>query len=372
MEIGRKHILKNEGSCNDGKVILLKRYKASDMESGKDDSVMESRTIRTRSNKCQPLERERINSSSLSPNKRFTTSQNLENTQRKRQKIRGFDKELSEGNKRLKKTKDSGSRRWQYSSVTRRKFDSTADSHLDTEGIKSTVERKESLLDEVAEEESELELVLEGLGLSGKKRVDSKSNMVRKAQSTRSMVGVNEGKKQVARLVKGIWLSIEEEKFEPKKAKSELEKELARAKIEAIKEVRQLKASHAMAIGQLQVEVKANLDEMVEKRDRLGRHLMLKRYSEEEVDAIKADTYLEEGDDEEAEVVGVADGLDGASFQTVLDNQGDNVKLPEGGSKKVVREMSLRINDLEFGLAREKETSKALLSVQAEQQVISE
>ncbi|KAF6166236.1 hypothetical protein GIB67_031020 [Kingdonia uniflora] len=101
---------------------------------------------------------------------------------------------------------------------------------------------------------------------------------------------------------------------------------------------------------------------MVEERDRLGRHLMLKGYFEEEVDTIKADTYVKEGDDEEARVVGVVDGLDGAFRQTVLDNQGDDAELPEGGSEKALREMSLRVKDLESGLAREREASKALLS----------
>ncbi|KAF6162659.1 hypothetical protein GIB67_013273 [Kingdonia uniflora] len=41
-------------------------------------------------------------------------------------------------------------------------------------GMKSQVERKESLLDEVAEEKAEPKFVLEGLGLSRKKKVDSK------------------------------------------------------------------------------------------------------------------------------------------------------------------------------------------------------
>ncbi|KAF6161754.1 hypothetical protein GIB67_013831 [Kingdonia uniflora] len=356
---------------------------------------------------------------------------------RERRKIRGFDKELSEGDKWLKRAKDSGSRRWQYNSVVRGKLGSTTNSHSDTKGfpgqlvsyppgsdafkvfykakvavggkwgnyiefvgrqfkgctvaegekyyyllanleveklnsgidesisleyfdgdvrsdllegflcylsqleygssflltnlvkgimnaigacVKSTVERKESLLDEVAEKETELELVLEGLGLSKKKRVDSNLD-------------------KVARLVKGIWLGIEEGKSKLKKMKSELEKDLARAKTEAMKEVR------------------------------LGRHLMLKGYSAEEVDAIKTNTYVEEENNEEAKAVGVVDGLDGISRQTVLDNQGDDVDLPEGGSDKVVREMSLRINDLESRLARERDTSKALLSVQAELQV---
>ncbi|KAF6147303.1 hypothetical protein GIB67_009786 [Kingdonia uniflora] len=147
--------------------------------------------------------------------------------------------------------------------------------------------------------------------------------------------GEEDTSKMVAHLVKGIWLGIEDEKSELKKAKNGLEKELARAKTEAMKEVRQLKASHVVAINQLQVEVKANLDEMVEERNRLGHHLMLTGYSGEEVDAIKADTYVEEEDEEEAEAVGVVDGLDGVSRQTVLDNQGDDVELPDGGSEKV-------------------------------------
>ncbi|KAF6164979.1 hypothetical protein GIB67_005348 [Kingdonia uniflora] len=44
-----------------------------------------------------------------------------------------FDKELSEGDQCLKRVKDIGSRRWQYSSVVREGFNATADSHSDTE-----------------------------------------------------------------------------------------------------------------------------------------------------------------------------------------------------------------------------------------------
>ncbi|KAF6141199.1 hypothetical protein GIB67_018289 [Kingdonia uniflora] len=251
-------------------------------------------------------------------------------------------------------------------------------------------ERKEPLLDKVAEEETELELVLEGLGLGRKKRVDSMSNKFGSAESyqgeqssskiTEEMdaegsvslwhhwkwLAVLQGKvdmsKVDSRLVKGIWLGIEEEKSKLKKANVELEKELARFRTDAQKEVRQLKALYAVVIGQLHVDTKANLDKMVEERDRLGHHLMLKGYFEEKVDAIKADTYVEEEDEEEAEAAGIVDGLDDVSRQMVLDNQGDDVELPEGGSEKAVREISLRINDLESGLSRERKTSKALLS----------
>ncbi|KAF6154413.1 hypothetical protein GIB67_028305 [Kingdonia uniflora] len=283
----------------------------------------------------------------------------------------------SEG-KRLKRAKCSGSRGWEYSSVASGKLDSSADSHPDTEGrnspeesifkmgrssvdevstsgrtnetdsggeggleqfssfpgVKSTVERKESWLDEVVKLETELELVLGELGLSIKKRVESKSKTVAKAQPnlTTGKIARKFSKRQIKKALPASGTTL-------KKAKNELEKNLARAKTDALKEVKQLKAAHAVAIGQLQVEAKANLDETTEKRDRLGRRLMLKGNSQEEIDAIKADTYAKE-EEEEAEVLRVVNGLDGVSPQTVLDNQGDNVELPEGGNEKVALDAS--------------------------------
>ncbi|KAF6151790.1 hypothetical protein GIB67_010364 [Kingdonia uniflora] len=216
---------------------------------------------------------------------------------------------------------------------------------LNSAGVKSTVEKKKSLLDEVTEEETELELVLGELGLSRKKRVESSSKKIKKtfpASGTtvssevaqgkmrrvkplggsgekvaegrftsvddlkeveeRGWLAILQGKEDtsqmIARLVKGIWLGIEEQESGLKKAKSEQEKDLARAKTDALKEAKQLKG-----------------------------------YSLEEVDTIKANTYIEK-EEEEAKVLGVVDGLDGISPQMVLDNQGDDVELPEGGSEK--------------------------------------
>ncbi|KAF6149857.1 hypothetical protein GIB67_010931 [Kingdonia uniflora] len=239
-------------------------------------------------------------------------------------------------------------------------------------GVKSKVEKKEFLLDEVEEEETELEFVLcrllvpltgsgevakdkrrvEPSGELGKKVIEGRSAMVDdlKEVKERARLAVLHGEedtnKMVACLVKEIWLGIEEEKSELKKANIKLEKELVRSRTDALKKVRQLKASHTMEISQLQVETKANLGEMVEKHDKLRHHLMLKGYSKEKVDVIKADTYAEEEDEEEAEAVGIVDGLNGVSRQTAL------------------REMKLRIKDLESGLARERKTSKALLFAQ--------
>ncbi|KAF6165554.1 hypothetical protein GIB67_006444 [Kingdonia uniflora] len=240
------------------------------------------------------------------------------------------------------------------------------------QSVKSTVERKEPLLDEVSEEETELELALgelasgitgsgevaqgkrkrvEPLGGSGEKVAEEQSvsgdNLKEVEERARSAIlqGKEDTNHMVSCLIKGIWLSIEEQESELKKAKSKLEKNLARAKTDALKEVKQLKAAHVVAISQLQVE--------------------------EEVDAIKADTYAEEEEDE-AEVLRVMDGLDGVSPQTVLDNQRDDVVFLVDGSEKIVKETSFRINDLESGLAREIETSKALLSTQTELQVTFE
>ncbi|KAF6165576.1 hypothetical protein GIB67_022747 [Kingdonia uniflora] len=52
--------------------------------------------------------------------------------------------------------------------------------------------------------------------------------------------GKEDTSQMVSRLVKGIWLGIEEQESELKKAKSEQEKNLARAKTDALKEVKQL------------------------------------------------------------------------------------------------------------------------------------
>ncbi|KAF6167519.1 hypothetical protein GIB67_031720 [Kingdonia uniflora] len=160
---------------------------------------------------------------------------------------------------------------------------------------------------------------VEPSGESGEMVVEGRSAMVDdlKEVEERAMLAVLQGgedmSKIVARLVKGIWLGIEEEKTELKKANVKLEKELARSRTDALKEVRQLTASHAVTIDQLQVESKANFDEMVEERDRLGHYLMLKGYFEEEVDAIKADTYVEEEDEKKTKAVGIMEGLDGVS-----------------------------------------------------------
>ncbi|KAF6163348.1 hypothetical protein GIB67_025212 [Kingdonia uniflora] len=232
-------------------------------------------------------------------------------------------------------------------------------------GVKSLVARIESLLDEVAKDKAELKFVLEGLSLSRKKRVNSRSKKVQKTLSTRSMAGADDGKKQATggegqtNLAKtpGIDSSIQPEPLKLSKIAQKYPKKLMLralptsgttgsgdkvaerrpAVVDDLKEVEErarLAALHEEEDTRKMMEVRANLDKMVEEYDRLGRHLMLKGYYEEEVDAIKADTYVEEGDDEEVEVVGVMDGLDGVSHREVLDNQGDDTKLPEGDNKK--------------------------------------
>ncbi|KAF6156457.1 hypothetical protein GIB67_001500 [Kingdonia uniflora] len=130
------------------------------------------------------------------------------------------------------------------------------------------------------------------------KEVEERSRLV-------ALHGEKDTSKMVDHLVKEIWLGIEEEKFELKKGKIELEKKLARASTDVLKEAK------------------------------LVCHLMLKGYSKEKVQAIKADTYVEEVDEDEVKIVGVVDVLDGVSHRTVLDNQGDDNKLPEADNEKV-------------------------------------
>ncbi|KAF6155906.1 hypothetical protein GIB67_039237 [Kingdonia uniflora] len=86
---------------------------------------------------------------------------------------------------------------------------------------------------------------------------------------------------------------------------------------------------------------------VVAERNRLGRHLVSNGYSEDKMDAIKADTYVVKEEDEEIEdvVVGVVDGLD------------DELK-----------DMRLGIKDLEAELVKERDASTFLLSSQVELQ----
>ncbi|KAF6147576.1 hypothetical protein GIB67_035333 [Kingdonia uniflora] len=252
------------------------------------------------------------------------------------------------------------------------------------QSVKSTMERKESLLSEVAEEDTELELVLEGLGLNRKKRVDSRSSKVRKVQST-SLARPNPVKLSKAAkkyLMKWMLKALpasgttgssvmakdKKRRVEPSGQSGEKVVEGRSALVDDLKEVKEwarlavlqgeedtskMVAHHVKGIWPGIEEEKSELKKAILKR----RWMPLRR------------TLMLGKDEEEAEAVGIVDGLDGVPHQTVLDNQGDGIELPEGGSEKAVREMSLKINDLESGLAREREASKALLYAQAELEV---
>ncbi|KAF6151309.1 hypothetical protein GIB67_040582, partial [Kingdonia uniflora] len=286
-------------------------------------------------------------------------------------------------------------------------------------GLKSQVTRKESLLDTITQEKTELVAVLEDFGISRKKRVNSRVNKVQKYQSTRLMTrkwrgrgkkervepemsgvkvvedqpvveddwkdveekarlaalhGEEETSRMAARLMKGICLGVEEERVELKRKKVKLEKNAAQLKSDLSKEGKRLealKASQVVKINKLQAEAKVDLEEVVAERDRLGRHLMSKGYSEDEVDAIRADTYMKEDEDEEIEdvAIGIVDGLDGVSLQTVKYNQGDHKERPELENKEELKDIRLRIKDLEVELSLERETLTSLLSSPAELQV---
>ncbi|KAF6156561.1 hypothetical protein GIB67_000026 [Kingdonia uniflora] len=224
-------------------------------------------------------------------------------------------------------------------------------------GPRSQVTRKESLLDKVAQKETELEAVLEDLGIGRKKRVNIRV-------------------KKAARLMKGICFIVEEERVELKRKKVELEKNVARLKSDLSKEWKQLKAlkaSHVVEISKLWYVARMDLDKVVVMRDRLGRHLVSKGYSEEEVEAIRADTYVEE-EEVKDDVVGVVDGLDGMSPQLVKDNQEDDDERPEVETEKGLKDIRLRIKDLpnirymfrEKGLERIFRRKKIVIKVKEE------
>ncbi|KAF6163957.1 hypothetical protein GIB67_041205 [Kingdonia uniflora] len=266
-------------------------------------------------------------------------------------------------------------------------------------GVKSTVERKISLLDEVVEEETELKLVLGELGLSRKKRVESKSKRVVKAQSTRSMTGVDKGKRQTSgkefraktpRSGSSAQPNLTTKKLDQKFLKTQLKKVLPASGTTVCGEVAPGKRRMVKLLGNSGEKIvkgrSASMDASKRSKKGLGcsscqgdlaeyrrtgiraeegkeragekpgssqnrfpersqaakgRHLMLKGYSQEEVDAIKADTYTEE-EEEEVEVLGFVDCLDGVSPQMVLENQRDDVEFPEGGSE-MVEEKDFRI-----------------------------
>ncbi|KAF6152727.1 hypothetical protein GIB67_021387 [Kingdonia uniflora] len=156
--------------------------------------------------------------------------------------------------------------------------------------------------------------------------------------------GVEEMSKVAARLMKGIYLGIGEEKAELENRKVEFEKKVIRLKSDLVREGKRLDSVKAVE----EVEI-----------SEMG-------YSKAEVTIIMEDTYIKEKEDEDdvAEVVG---GLDGVSPQTEQENPGyDNVN-PE--KENEIKDIRLRIEELEHELTKEKEASASLLSLQAELQI---
>ncbi|KAF6150833.1 hypothetical protein GIB67_020916 [Kingdonia uniflora] len=203
---------------------------------------------------------------------------------------------------------------------------------LEFVGVKSTVERKESLLDEVTKEKTEFNLVLKGLGLSRKK------SLAQPNPGKQSKIAQKYPKKEMLKVMSASGTTgsseVANDKWRKVEPSGESREKVAEGQSSLVDDLKEVEERARLAVLQGEedtskmVKTKANLDEMVEEQDRLGHHLMLKGYSEEEVDVIKADTYVEEEDKEETEALGIMEGLDGISCQTVLDNQGDDVELP--------------------------------------------
>ncbi|KAF6135664.1 hypothetical protein GIB67_028235 [Kingdonia uniflora] len=177
---------------------------------------------------------------------------------------------------------------------------------VDHVGSRSKVTRMESLLESVAREGVELEIVLKELNLNRNKRANSRSE-------------------KTARLLKGIYLGIEEGKTELESGRVELEKKVAKLESDLALEGERLavaKASHKVLISELAEEVQKNVDDVAVQRDRLGHQLIAVEYTKVDLKAIMASTYIEE-DEGKKEVPadgGVVTGLDSVSPKTDLDN----------------------------------------------------
>ncbi|KAF6172173.1 hypothetical protein GIB67_024795 [Kingdonia uniflora] len=218
------------------------------------------------------------------------------------------------------------------------------------------VERKESLLNKVTLEETELEAVLEDFGISMKKRVNSRVEKVLKSQSTRLMTSADSSKKKgtdrerqaslpkTSGMDKGLpesftsnkgWLDRggREGQVAALRGEEELSKMAARLMKGICVGVEEERARLKRENVELERNARLDLEEVEAERDRLGRHLMSKGYSEEEVDAIRADTYVEEEDEDD--VVGVVNGLDGVPPQTVRNNEWDDNEHPDTEIEKV-------------------------------------
>ncbi|KAF6154633.1 hypothetical protein GIB67_000517 [Kingdonia uniflora] len=191
---------------------------------------------------------------------------------------------------------------------------------------KSQLARKVSLLDTVTQVKTELEVVLEDLGISRKKRVNSRVEKVQNSQLTRLITSTDDSKKKGTNGERTMRSGVASKKrrVEPSE-RSGMKAAVDRSVVEYdLKEVKE-KARLATLHGEEKMS-KMESAELKKKKVELERILarlktnLLKEgkwvkalndsYSEDEVDVIKADTYVEE----EVDVaIGVVDRLDGVS-----------------------------------------------------------
>ncbi|KAF6168794.1 hypothetical protein GIB67_012192 [Kingdonia uniflora] len=171
-----------------------------------------------------------------------------------------------------------------------------------------------------------------------KRRVDPSSGLIG-VKIIKNQLGEEDELKatedRVARLMKGIYLGMVEEKAELDSGKAKF-KEVARLKSDLVREGKRLnsmKATQEVEISELTEEAGKNLEEVVVQRDRLRRHLHKMGYSKAEVNDIMGGTYVEEveDDDDGAEVVR---GLDGVSPQTERENQEEENVNPENENER--------------------------------------
>ncbi|KAF6175848.1 hypothetical protein GIB67_003336 [Kingdonia uniflora] len=202
---------------------------------------------------------------------------------------------------------------------------------------KSEVTKKESLLDTVAQEGTELKArLITGTNGSKQKETDGKRRVNLPKASGVDFVGVSESimsskltrtfpmkqmlKQDRPAVEDELKVMVEKVRLAAQNGEEEMSKMAARLMKGICLGVKEEKAELRKRIVELEMNI-VNLEKVVTERDRLGHHLKSEGYSEDEVNAIMADTYVEEEGDDEVEdaVVGVIDGLDGVSPQMIED-----------------------------------------------------
>ncbi|KAF6169582.1 hypothetical protein GIB67_043299 [Kingdonia uniflora] len=242
--------------------------------------------------------------------------------------------------------------------------------------ISYKVSRKESFIDSVAKEGTELEVVLKKLGINRFKGVASKDDKVRRSQAKRRMAGktpgfmeenmltpeLNTPLKLFARALRGVQLVLQDRSIELERRISQLEGEknqfeesLTREREAFQLDLENEREAAALKLKEVRAESVAEAERLVSgsatSRNNFAGMLYQLRYTKAEILAFSEGNYEEKEIVDEEEVVEMEDGLNVAE-KTVVDNQ-ETIN-------QEIESLCLRVVDLEGLLEVEKSSSADL------------